>query len=613
MIEMDNASKNNKYIFYVFLVLIIICNVIVGCFMIKINRQLEKHKQIQLTVPSDLENQVINAFQEAALEVRQKSLQEIKTAAEQIGTVSEKNLNLQKTELHTQLALLGNELTSIKTLVIDNTKALSSFVRERETRAHTYLEAARTSLSTPDVAQILYVSALAYSINKAPILHEFIDWQALVIKQALKKGGTALAQEKLMALVNICDVNISSGSIEDMTAIPAVKEKLVTIEKLISSQIDQRIMEQREQLLTFAERVGELTSYESAEKLLNSIDKFTCDSSLNDQKDTIIAKIISRQSCLTTPEQAIELPVINADTPWVAWLENFIRRLKSNIAITVKLADLEAAADFLLAAKQSKVSGVAEKVAELESISRQTYLNYWQERTDRTLNAKKQDLNDISSLLAECNMFSYEEQKANLDRIIKLNKCITAVTLVELTENLKQLKSTENMIPAEAYMQAVCAVQGQYLQMLLRLQEMQVKYPEYFSEEIVKVTKKITGLDQLISAYKSKLTREDLLKGGMQRKKFIAWVKEQFKLAEQCFEKGEKIAGQWNKTTRSIEAKEMYIEGWHAVMKIHPDDLHTADPALVRLYNEIKEKIEKRWKPTEYQMQRIEYKRISDF
>jgi len=316
---------------------------------------------------------------------------------------------------------------------------------------------------------------------------------------------------------------------------------------------------------------------------------------------------------LTTSAQPLMLPAVNSETPWVPWLENFVERLKSDLPISKKLEDIGTAAELLQVAKQSSAGGVDEKITEIENVSRNIYLAYWQERVDHVFASSENNINDISSLLSECSTFKEEEQAQNIDRIVKLNKLISLATLKELENGLKNLKKSEDEVSSESFIQMVGVTQSQYMQVLLQFQGLQEKYPGNFTNEIYDVSQKIAYLGQLINSYKNKLIVADLEKNEAQRERFTDWAREQLYQAKSYDDKGEEIANLWTATRSSEEAVENYINAWLTLMSIHPGDLSAADPALYQTYNERKTLIENHWTPDDYQRSRVQYKRITDF
>ena len=657
---MDADNSTNKKTGMMFLIVgigIFLCNLVMLLLLINANNKLEEHNKIVLSVPPELKEQIIALCQRTADDIKIANVTTINNAFLQIKEISEKNFteqsksfsdllsnvkklaelqysihgkdftalltHLQKTAddklagqesaIRSQLQVLAGKTATIAETTAQNQRILTSIANERTAKADAYLKAARSSTKNPEIAQILYISALSYSSDKVPILKEFIDWQGQFIISAIKENNIELARERLLALASICDANISTGSIDDMAAIPLLKQKLSSFETQILKRASENIAEQQENLNKIVQRIETLSSYEEAEQLLNELTQMTCDVSLNKQKDAIVARIIQKQSCLTTPAQPLMLPAINPETPWVAWLGNFVARLKSDLPIIKKLEDIGTAAELLQAAKQSSVDGVDVKIAEIENASRNIYLAYWQERVDRVIVSSEPNVNDISALLSECNTFKKEEQAQNVDRIVKLNKLISLATLKELEEGLKNLKRTEEMVSSETFMQMVGATQSQYMQVLLRLQALQEKYPGNFTNEISDVSQKIAYLGQLISSYKNKLIAGDLKKAEAQRERFIDWARAQLERAQEYDNEGEEIASKWNKTRSSEEAVAKYENAWQTLMSIHPGDLSVADPALYQTYNERKTLIENHWIPNDDQRSRIQYKRITDF
>ena len=298
-------------------------------------------------------------------------------------TDSVKNLENLHKETQKELATIKNsqketnsQLNAAKTEIVE-------LKNERQKKAEMYLNAARASVKNPEIAQMLYVSALTYSENKAVILAEFITWQTNVIKQILQKNNIDLAQKHFAALAKICDTHIAWGSINDMLSIPQLQKKLAMAKQAISVYQDTQTAEYTKQINAFAEKIKSVSTYEMAETLLKELSDLQTDPSFDDLKESIAAKIIMKQSCLTTPSHQLMIPVVSEDTPWGEWLENFIVRLKSDISVTKKLEDIGAAAEFLQAAKASDCQGVAELMNEIEKTSRVIYVAYWKERVGR--------------------------------------------------------------------------------------------------------------------------------------------------------------------------------------------------------------------------------------
>ena len=626
--ENSKQKDNWKRVTCILFALLLICNAVIFVLSLRMKTQLNEHNKILLTIPPDLQKQIFDSFQQTATDLKTEILKTATTTSETIIAQADKKNSVAFEQMiksvekqmlalgnntSTQLAAIKTKVDSIETSSSAAAKTLADLQSERKTKAALYLKAARASIKTPETAQILYVSALTYSEDKAEILSEFIDWQTKLIKQDIASGNVELAQERLVALAGICDANIALGSVGDMKSIPVLKNKLTAAEQSITSYQNKLIADQQKQINSFAQRVDGLTSYSEADSLLKDLTALTVDPSLNNQKDALVAKIILKQSYLTTPSDQLIIPVISNDTPWNEWLKNFVVRLKSDLPITKKLEDIGTAAEFLQAAKASNVEGVQDLITEIEKVSRGIYLSYWKERVERITSSSDSNLNDVSTLITESNAFSAEEQKENKAKIIKLNKYITKATLAEFAEGLKNLKALENSVADETYMQMVGATQGQYIQLLMRLKALDAKYANQFSAEISDATQKIAFLGQLVNAYKNRLVITDLNKNEVQRTRFIEWAKGQLQRARTLDGEGEAIARTWSKTRSSEAAVNKYVAAWQAVMSIHPGDLQAADPALFQTYSELKMQIENHWEPNNYQRGIVKYKRISDF
>lgn len=491
---------------------------------------------------------------------------------------------------------------------------IAKFNSKRQERANQFLEAARQAKNDSEKAKILYLSALNYSNEKLPILSEYIDWQKQEIQTALNDNKAELAQEYLIALAGICDVNIASGSLADINSIPALKEKLSSAEKQIKDYREKQISAQREKITEFDGKIANVSTYDGAETLINELSELAVDSSLEDTKDAVIAKLVVRQSCLTKPNQPIMIPAINDETPWCAWLNNFIDRLKSaDLPVEKKLEDIGAVADFIAAAKASGIDGVDRLITTLEEVARGIYITFWQERAERITSTSNPSVNDVSALLAENNDFNSNELKSCEEQIVKLNKCLVQAALNEFGDGLKTLKALENTVADETYMQMVGATQSQYIQLLIKLKALDAKHSGGFDTEISDVTQKTAYLGQLLSSYKNKLAISEIRKSEGQRLKFVAWAKNQLDCAKRLDDEGESVANEYLATRSNERAVNKYVEAWQTLMSVHPGDLQSADPAMYQKYSELKQLIENHWSPNNYQRNLVKYKRIFDF
>lgn len=622
-----NENRKSSLGIIIFAVLLI-CNIAVFFLFLDIKTKIDAHNRILLTLPPDLQNKIFKTFQDAAKELKSeitKKTQETSrtiianadkknsAALVQISESVKKQLSEQGIDMGNQLASIKKQVDNIGTNTDATSKILVELKMEREQKAINYLKAARASIQKPEIAHILYVSALTYSNDKSSILSEFIDWQASLIKQALSKNDLEDAQERLVALASICDANIAAGSINDMNAIPELKNKIAAAEKLIALYREQQISAQKKRIAEFLQKIDALDNFVQADSLLKELSAFSVDSSLSGQKDDITARIIQKQSYLTTPSQQLIIPSINETTPWCAWLKNFIVRLQSDLPTMQKLEDLGTAAEFLQAAKSSNAEGVDNLITEIEKTSRGVYLTYWKERVERALVASSQNRDDVATLIAESNTFSPEEVKAYKKEMLKLHKFIVQTTLDELKNGLKNLKGIENTVSDETYMQMVAATQSQYLQLLLRIKALDSKFEGNFTKETEDISQKIANLEKLLSSYKNRVIVKDLRKNEAQRARFIKWAKSQLIKADVFDKKGEEIAARWDKIRSSAEAVANYTAAWNSLMCIHPSDLQFADPALFQRYNELKNRIEKHCPPSDAQRTDVKYKRISDF
>ena len=246
--EVNQAKDKFVRISYIFVALSFVLNIVM-LFLISgthgelagVRGELDRHNKILITLPPDLQNEISATFKQTAGKIESEILRIVGETSSQIAAASdkkntdafkqitlsvEKQLSEQGINTNTQLAEMSKQIKIIATRSDETGKILAELKSERGQKFAAYLKAARASKANPEIAQLLYVSALTYTDDKAPLLLEYIDWQISLIKGALESDNIETAQERLIALASICDANIALGSVKDMASIPMLKEKL---------------------------------------------------------------------------------------------------------------------------------------------------------------------------------------------------------------------------------------------------------------------------------------------------------------------------------------------------------------------------------------------------
>lgn len=513
----------------------------------------------------------------------------------------------------------ATQLSEIKNTINNAVANASKFSNDEKRDA--YLALARQNLDNPDVAQIIYASALAYSTEKSPILFEIIKWQRGLIEEDVNLNKEEQAQERFANLVRFCDEGINVGAIEDFKSISRIKEQLLSIDMLISESIENKIREQKKELSSYEDRIKEIKTFDQAEELLLTVTNMECDPSIEDLKRTIITNTLMKEACITTPNQELIIPEINDDTPWIAWINNFIVRLNSNaISVTKKMEDIGSASDFIAEAyNQSNIESISETLKRFENALKRVLLTYWEEQSDQIRHNETIDKEQIASLLADSSSFdrslfyTQDEYRQFEQTVVELNRLLLMETRDNLNSNLTHLKKIQGHIPPDAYMQLIGMIQNQYLQFLFSLSEIDQKYPNQFNLIIDEVLEKVKSFDDLISSNRATLTKMALEDEKSKVDKFVEYAEGSIRRAQEYYDLGEKKAGELFATTKNEEAQRNYRYAWQTLIEIYPSDLQSANPALYQKYSELKDKIEKRFKPSDWMIQNVEYTQISDF
>jgi hypothetical protein len=156
-------------------------------------------------------------------------------------------------------------------------------------------------------------------------------------------------------------------------------------------------------------------------------------------------------------------------------------------------------------------------------------------------------------------------------------------------------------------------VQGQYFNILLSLQSLNQRFKGNFDADIDRVSAAISGFSFVMKGFRKKREISDMDKQKECEHWFLDWVNSQIDTAWEFYGKGEKKAKEWWSTTDNSEAQSNYRKAWETIMEVNSGDLHALDPALGMRWNQIKEKIEKRYKPKGGDLRNRTYRGIDSF
>ncbi len=525
---------------------------------------------------------------------------------------------------------LKKQLAKVAKLIPSEAPAVSSDPAEE------YLAAAREAKNDQDMALDLYKAAILRSTNKSAILVEMTAWMKELINQDLKDknaAGRERAQERLAHLELVYETVVTSGSVSDIKGKADLRNQLDEVSKLVSDEEKAALAFQKTTLDSVREELKQVKTTAKAKELVNKLEAIDWDSSVEDDKDLLLAEIVAKQSCLTAPTEELIIPEINDSTPWVAWLDHFADRLKANIPVgrplEQKLTDLEQrledlgnATAFLEEAAQRRKPGSAidEKLKKVEEATRWLNVEHWQARVSKATTDDQQNSSQdeqarmatISALLMEGESFSTSDKVKCSDQIRELNRLVLEASLKEMKRDLSQLKELDGKVPESSYIQMLGARQSQYLQMLSRIQELNSRFPYQFIDEKNEVSSQVAELENLIDAKRQMPVLRVDNRLEEQKRRFRDWAEDQLSEARELYGQAEELAGEWFKTWDSDETQAKLKEAWDTMIIIYPYDLDTVSPSLKENYDKLKGEIESQRAPSEEERKNVRYRRIKD-
>ncbi len=532
--------------------------------------------------------------------------------------------------LQSKLEALVQELAGVNTRIQSIQNEPSRLMLE-------YLEAARRQKGNPEVARLLYMSALGYCSKKTEILNEIAMWTNELVDQSLSHGNIEEAEQHLAQLAALFDSAITSGTVEDIEGIPSLKEEILRIDSKVVASKDPKL--QQDTLNELAKRVESISCYEEGEELMAVIETTVWDSSLEDSSAVMGSAIRRILSCMTPVEKDIIIPEVDENTPWVAWLKHFNERLNAapeQVPTNRKFEDLGTAAAFLEAAEKKGAelqlagdSSIADEMASLRRSARKLQITRWEEQAHQAIGDKTPVLVNLSSILAEGLDFSSEEQELVAKTLFDLNDKVVELSLarnVEAVNTLSKLKGIKD----DSVIQLLSIRQSHYLQLLVQIQEMQslmrkLNWQEAEGEaartQLVAreqdIKNKLASLEEDIDTLRDKLKLEAIQIIQNEHGRFECWSAKRIDEAQQKYKHAEKMAETWGKTWGNNEVQEELKNAWWHIMTIHPGDLSMVNPAEKQAYDMLKQDIEAKlvgdFKVTIKDLQSVKYTRIDTF
>lgn len=510
-----------------------------------------------------------------------------------------------------------------------------------------FLEAARKE-SSDTIKDALYLSAIAKSANKVPVLLEYINIQSLQVDDELKKctSDISVPEDRLIKLATLCDTAINQGSVSDIQSVPEVQAALVAIKTKIDAKQKEIIEVQKNLLADWESKVGkdngtlslllsqlnrdkgeegggavrlvskrddfvvsvltdspEKTGEQSPDDLWQGCSELVAylqtanfDVSLHDRRDNLITDIMNQAACLTPDDKPLEIPTVSDNTPWEAWLEHFVARVENrDVPSETVLQEIDEAGSFLTEAeKAGKGKGQLERIS---SIAKQHVASILKKKADDFLaqpgEPSQLTLATASQLMAECSAIPAENRGLLKTTEEKLFRYVMEESIKACDNSVDKVRYSYSMADS-VKMSMYGAFQGQYAQLLQQLMANADKGYESYEEFKSVLSRKIEGLKDIQeSMVKTPTSPTD--RHAEQLRLYRQYAEAYIEYASGLYKKAEEIAAEWFKTWSNEECQNLLKDAWYYLMRIHPDDLRQADATLSAEYTELKNKIENYW------------------
>ncbi len=573
--------------------LLVIGNIVLIHLMLKAQETLETHNEIILTVPLELQEKIVSVIQK--------------------DTASILSGYLHATD--SKLANINSSLVTNSIMICENKALITTLANSMQNKANAFLAAARQNTNDVNVAQLLYASALAHSESKMSVLMEFLNWQRDLIKVSLKKHDFNAAEDRFLSLASVCDKTMLNASVSDVESFSQVKNEIIDIQKEITNQRNRKVSEQKEWLNAVAACVNTSNTYAVLLELSNKVSDYNVMTELEDIRDDILSQISLKQSCVVPHEYPLSIPVLSENFPVVAWLENFNARLNNPIAEKEKIKEIDACGDFLLEVKKIERDDVKGVVAKVENTIHDVCLADWKNRSQECVLSTNENIDVAKALITEAQIFPQKDFESIKNYLRELHKVVIRTDLQEIDNQSRILKSYEDKIAEDLYVQMTSVLQGQFIQILFRLQDLENRLNGGFANKIECVKNKISATRDLITAYNLKMIAKENTRINEQQERYLTAIKQMIEDAKKPYEMAEKLADEILKTRENEKCVKLYKEAWQILIKIHPNDLQSIDPAMHLYYSELKRKIENQIlsKLDDSDLCTVEYVRFSDF
>jgi len=490
----------------------------------------------------------------------------------------------------------------------------------RKTKVAEYLKAAELDGVDVEAKALLYRLAIQNSDVKSPILAKYSGLEEDVIKSMLKVGDVSGAESRYDRLARYFDAVVAHGAPSDIMAIDSLKTLLSGIHGSIVDAKRAQSATEVAQVSELETRVGDVTNHAAGVLLLKDVDALVVSEVMDDRKEELRNTIKRKMCCMTAARDELELPErVDEKTPWSEWLENFRKRIEDpGRSYSDIVKDLSAAEEVLGVAKELNRPDLTNVLSKIDCAANVAAMKDWLARADKAVaeigrTREKKSAVRCVELLDEIGEYTDENRALCEGRIVDLNKIIVETALREVSRQAERVRGLKSKIPDDEYVQMVASIEGQCLQSLIRLQELNEEYDGKFLSLIDSVCGAVDGCSSVMAGIRK--SKESQVESGVRDRdrRFVAWAQKTIDEAVADYEAGEKKAKEWFATTSNQEAQRMYSAAWHKIVKVNSGDLAAVDELLYRRWQEQKAKIENRYTPKEQDLKYATYVGREDF
>ena len=490
--------------------------------------------------------------------------------------------------------------------------AIAKIENQMKSRSDAYLAAARGETNDFQVCELLYRAAVLLAEDKHMLLSEYAAICRQSVKDLIEHGRIDEARKRSVSLIDFFDSVIGMGSVTDIRAIPELTNQLAAVKGLVD-EAQRRADDDQIAILDEVEGIiRAATNYEQCIECRAKLVDLDLPADMTDRKDLLDQMVSTKMAVLSPATVPLSLPPIGEDTPWIDWLENYKKRLVcDDLTEEARVSEFATVGEFLSAAKDVDDAKVRTAVAEVEKLGAEMCRRVWRKKVlDATSKAKDSPdaMQKCLEMLAASAEFSEDEKELCRDEIISLNRAVVTASLRELRQQAESAKALKPKLTTDEYLQLLSMIQGQCFQILLRLQSLNQEFKGGFDAEIDRVSAAISGFTSVMTGFQKDREVSNLKNQEECNRRFLNWVNVKINDAEIWYQMGELKAKEWFATTSNGDAQGHYRRAWETIMEVNIGDLSALDPALERRWRQEKDKIEKRYTPTDDELKNRIYR-----